>query len=97
VPGTLERIARMAAAGRLDAKTANVLLLAATSAGRALEAAEERRKAEAEQREREARMAAAAKAQAEWESTYAGQLEKRALDAMRVDQARMPASLMGVS
>ena len=44
--GRSAKFYRLTAAGRLDVRRANVLVLAATNAGRALEAAEERRKAE---------------------------------------------------
>lgn len=97
VAGTLERIARVAAAGRIDVRTANVLVLAASNAANALKAAEEARKAEAEEREREAR---AAKAREEWaarEATPTGRLMKRADELERVRDAIAYAHARGMT
>jgi hypothetical protein len=87
--GTLENIARLTASGRIDARTGNVLLLAATNGLRALDAAKEERREEEKRRAQEDARARAA----EWAATPMGRLEKLADDALRGDTSKLMASL----
>lgn len=92
VPGTLQRVARAVASGRIDARTGHALLMAATSSMRAFEVAEAAAKADEERRGREASRAR----QAAWAATPEGQLERQADEVLRGDTARLMASLAGI-
>ena len=94
VPGTLQRIARAAAAGRIDARMGHVLLYATTSALRAFEAAEAATVA-AEKRQVQADARARA---AEWAASPMGKIEQAADIAWKNEMTRtMVAAMTGGS
>jgi hypothetical protein len=90
VPGTLQRIARAAASGRIDARMGHVLLYATTSALRAFEAVETATVAAERRREQEAARARAA----EWAASPMGKLEQAADIAWKNEMTRTMAAAM---
>jgi hypothetical protein len=90
VPGTLQRIARAAASGRIDARMGHVLLFATTSALRAFDAVEAANVIAARRREQEeARVRAA-----EWAASPMGKIEQAADAAMRANMTHLMASMV---
>ena len=89
VPGTLERLARLTLTGQLDARTANVAVLAAVHAMRAPEAAPVHREPE----EARAKAAERAAKRAAYEATPEGQAELRDREATEAARAAFLANL----
>lgn len=90
VPGTLQRVARAVASGRIDARTGHALLFATTSALRAFDAVETATVAAEKRREQaEARARAA-----EWAASPMGKIEQAAEAAMRANMTHLMASMV---
>ena len=83
VPGTLERVARMALTGQLDVRAVNVVVVAAMTAMRAHEPARIHREREASRKRWEARQA-----------SPEGQAERRALEAAYRQAAQLTTGLV---
>ena len=90
VAGTLGRVARAVAAGRIDARMGHVLLFATTSALRAFDAVETATVAAEKRREQDAARARAA----EWAASPMGKLEQAADIAWKNEMTRAMASAM---